>query len=345
MKILVSALEASSNLHLMELKKHLESVEWMGIYEFEDMRGTYTPKDFSVMGFSDVLKKIFFFKKVMNEMVELAGEVDQVLLLDSSSFHIPLAKKIKKCFPNKRISYYILPQVWAWKPWRIKTLKKYFDNLYGILPFEIPLYEGRAVYIGHPLLDEITECKTFLSSGGSVVFMPGSRQGEIRRIFPIFVEVAKKLESEQCVLVVPSFYQGMDLKQIYGEGLELFRVSFDAEGALYEAKFAFICSGTATLQATLVGTPFILCYKAKKLDEWIVRSLIKLTHIGLANILSSHNGGGEIHPELIQKDCNVARLLEVYELMDRERFFAQAQEIREYLKFGSSQNLAQALIK
>lgn len=345
MKILVSALEASSNLHLSELTKHLRGVELCGIYEFEGMKGSYTPRDFSVMGFGDVIKKIFFFKRVMNEMVELAKDVDQVLLLDSSSFHIPLAKKIKKRFPEKKISYYILPQVWAWKSWRIKTLKTYFDHLYGILPFEIELYEGRATYIGHPLLDEITKQKQTLSLEGSIVFMPGSREGEIRRIFPILCEVAEYFPQERKVLVVPSFYQKSNLQEIYGEGVKKFEISFDAQEALYEAKFAFICSGTATLQSALIGTPFVLCYKTRKLDEWIVRSLIKLSHIGLANILSLKGGGSEIHAELIQDDCNAENLIRAYKNMNKEVFFSQAQELKKYLKFGSSENLAKEIMK
>lgn len=345
MKILVSALEASSNLHLSELRKYAYGVEWIGIYEFEDSQGIYTPKDFSVMGFCDVFKKIFFFKQVMNAMVALAEEVDQVLLLDSSSFHIPLAKAIKKRFPNKKISYYILPQVWAWKSWRIKTLKQYFDHLYGILPFEISLYGGRATYIGHPLLDEIVKQKQSLSKDGSIVFMPGSRMGEIKRIFPIFCELLKYFKNERCVLVVPSFYAQNDLEEIYGTEVYRFEISFDAQDALYESKFAFICSGTATLQAALIGTPFVLCYKAKKIDEWIVRSLIRLSHIGLANILSLKSGGEEMHPELIQKDCNSRQLFQAYKNMNFEQFFLKSQELKKYLKFGSSENLVRELMK
>ena len=345
MKILVSALEASSNLHLIELSKHMENVEWLGIYEFANQAGCYTPKDFSVMGFGDVLKKIFFFKKVFKEMLQLAQEADQILLLDSSSFHIPLAKAIKKTYPDKKISYYILPQVWAWKAWRVKAIKKYFDELYGILPFEIELYGGKASYIGHPLLDEIPRCKEKMNKEGSLVFMPGSRRGEIERIFPIFCQLAKHFEQEKCVLVVPEFFKSLNLEETYGREIKNFELSFDANKALYEAKFAFICSGTATLQASLIGTPFILCYKTRMLDVWIARCFVKLNHIGLANILSLKSGGGEIHQELIQEKCTVHNLLKIYEDMDREKFFEDVQRIKAYLRFGSSERLAKALKK
>lgn len=344
MKILVSALETSSNLHLKELNKHMQGVEWLGIYEFEDQRGLYTPKDFSVMGFGDVIKKIFFFKRVLKEMLQLAQQAHQVLLLDSSSFHIPLAKAIKKHFPQKKISYYILPQVWAWKPWRVKVLKQYFDALYGILPFEIPLYEGKATYIGHPLLDEIPHFKESLNQEGGLVFMPGSRKGEIKRIFPIFLELAKQLKHEKCTLVVPPFLAHSSLEEIYGDELERFEISFDANRALYEAKFAFICSGTATLQSALIGTPFVLCYKMRKMDEWIARRFVKLPFIGLANLLSFKRGKEALHQELFQDACNCANLLKAYEEMDKESFFLASRELKGYLGYGSSEKLAKILL-
>lgn len=345
LKILVSALEVSSNIHLKELSKHLDGVEFVGIYEFEDQKGFYTPKDFSVMGFIDIFKKIRFFKSILKKMAEMAKDVDKVLLLDSSSFNLPLAKAIKKKYPQKEIIYYILPQVWAWKSWRVKALKKYCNKLYGILPFEVGMYRGRAEYIGHPLLDEIPHFKTEISEEGSIVFMPGSRKQEIKRMFPVFCEVAKELEGERKVLVVPPHFDDAKIKEYYGEISEDFEVVSDANLALYEAKFAFICSGTATLQSALIGTPFVLGYKAKALDLWIARMFVKLRYIGLANILSSHCGGGVVHPEFIQDECNAQNLLQAYWATDSQGFFERIQRLREYLAFGSSQRLAHKILE
>nr|WP_245942728.1 lipid-A-disaccharide synthase [Helicobacter brantae] len=345
LRILVSALEVSSNLHLKELSKHLEGVEFIGIYEFEDQKGIYTPKDFSIMGFIDIFRKIRFFKSILKEMCEMAKEADKVLLLDSSGFNLPLAKAIRKKYPHKEIIYYILPQVWAWKPWRVKALKRYCNKLYGILPFEIGMYRGRAEYIGHPLLDEIPHFKTEVSEEGSIVFMPGSRKQEIKRMFPLFCEVAKELENERKVLVIPHQFDEEKIKEYYGEIPEEFEVVSDANLALYEAKFAFICSGTATLQSALIGTPFVLGYKAKTLDLWIAKMFVKLRYIGLANILSSHCGGGVVHQEFIQGECNATNLLQSYWATNREEFFEKIQRLREYLAFGSSQRLAQKILE
>lgn len=345
MKILVSALETSSNIHLAELKKHLGDVEFEGIYELENQKGFYTPKDFSVMGFVDIFKKLSFFKKVLKQMVQKAKGVDKVLLLDSSSFNLPLAKAIKKKYPQKEIIYYILPQVWAWKPWRVKALKKYCNKLYGILPFEITMYQGRAEYIGHPLLDEITHFKIEPSNSGSIVFMPGSRKQEIQRMLPIFSEIAQEFENERCVLVIPPHFNEEKIKEYYGDLLENFEISYDANLSLYEAKFAFICSGTATLQSALIGTPFVLGYQAKKLDYWIASMFVKLRHIGLANILYSHFAHGEIHQEFIQAECNKTNLMRAYYGMNSEDFFYKIEELRKYLAFGSSKRLAQKILE
>ncbi|WP_305862791.1 lipid-A-disaccharide synthase [Helicobacter cholecystus] len=345
MKILVSALETSSNLHLAELKKYLDNVKFEGIFELEDQKGFYTPKDFSVMGFVDIFKKLIFFKKVLNEMVKKAEEVDKVLLLDSSGFNLPLAKAIKKYYPQKQIIYYILPQVWAWKPWRVEALKKYCDKLYGILPFEIAMYQGRAEYIGHPLLDEISQFKLKPSNTGNIVFMPGSRKQEIKRMLPIFFEIAKEFKKERCVLVIPPHFDQRRIQEYYGDLLQGFEISYDANFALYEAKFAFICSGTATLQSALIGTPFVLAYQAKKLDYCIASAFVKLRHIGLANILYAHFGQGEIHQELIQAQCTKENLIRAYHAMESQEFFGKIKELRKYLAFGSSKRLAQKIME
>ncbi|BCZ19031.1 Lipid-A-disaccharide synthase LpxB [Helicobacter sp. NHP19-012] len=348
MKILVSALEVSSNIHLKALRPHLPEVEWLGVYEPLNARDKpiLSPKNFSVMGFKEVFGRLFFFYKALKTMAHLAEQADLVLLMDSSSFNIPLAKRIKKAQPNKPILYYILPQVWAWKAYRAPIIEKHCDKLAAILPFELSYYQEKAQFVGHPLLDEIKYQKTEVG-GESVVFMPGSRKQEIERILPIFVQVAQKIRGKK-VLVVPASFQGQDLNALYGAHLKLFEVSFDAHKSLYEASFAFICSGTATLEAALIGTPFILAYKARPLDFFIAKNLVHLTCIGLANIFYNalHNespGRGQtmLHPEIIQDDLNAPKLLEIYDTLDRGKFLQESQKIRAYLQHGSAQVVAE----
>ena len=141
MKILVSALEHSANVHLKSLKKEIsDDVEFIGIFNKELGEPIVDLRSLAIMGFVDALKKLRFFFKLADEMVELSQEADKVLLMDSSGFNLPLAKKIKKKYPDKEIIYYILPQAWAWKKKRIPVLARTIDRLASILPFEPDYY-------------------------------------------------------------------------------------------------------------------------------------------------------------------------------------------------------------
>jgi len=347
MKILVSALEHSANIHLKSLKNELsEDVEFIGIFDKELGESIIDLRSLAIMGFVDALKKLRFFLKLNNRMVKLARDVDKVLLIDSSGFNLPLAKKIKKKYPNKEIIYYILPQAWAWKKKRIPVLEKTIDHLASILPFEKEYYSKNAPieYVGHPLLDQIHEFKEHLSDEvKSIVFMPGSRKGEIKKLLPIFKEVQKKLGIESTI-IIPKHFTKEDIKEVYGS-LSGFKTAHDAHKALLEADFAFICSGTATLEASLIGTPFVLTYIARPLDYYIANKLVKLDYIGLANILFSKFNNRSLHPELIQDSVSAKNLLKAYGEYDRSRFLEGSKALREYLKHGSSKIVAKIIEK
>jgi len=346
MKLLVSALEHSANVHLEALLHELDGrAELSGIFNAQLGTPLIDLRSLAVMGIIDAVRKLRFFVRLKNEMVALAAEADAVLLMDSSGFNLPLAKAIRKRYPNKKIVYYILPQAWAWKKKRIPVLERTIDRLCSILPFEPTYYSERAPieYVGHPLLDEIGAFKASLQShNGKIVFMPGSRRSEIQRLMPVFKELRRRL-NKPAVLVVPSFFDAQKIADFYGD-LEGFEISHDAHKALYEGEFAFICSGTATLEASLIGIPFVLAYIARPLDYFIGSRLVKLPRVGLGNIMFRHFGECDLHPELLQKEVNVENLLKAYEGYDRERFFENARGLRGYLAHGSSKRMAQILL-
>jgi lipid-A-disaccharide synthase len=280
-------------------------------------------------------------------MLHLAKDVDKILLMDSSGFNLPLAKKLKKRYPNKEIIYYILPQAWAWKQKRIKILSSTIDHLASILPFEPSYYPKDAPieYVGHPLLDQITTFKQTLRPNiQHIAFMPGSRKGEIKRLMPIFQELRKHLKVTKASVIIPKYFSQNDIASLYGD-LELFEVVHDAHATLYEADFAFICSGTATLEATLIGTPFILAYKAKPLDYFLGSRLVKLTHVGLANIMFMKYKNKEIHPEFLQDEVTVENLLQSYNTYNTQHFLDDAKALREYLAYGSAKNVAKLVMQ
>ncbi|MEA3354510.1 MAG: lipid-A-disaccharide synthase [Campylobacterota bacterium] len=344
MKLLVCALETSSNIHLKALKEYLsDDIELTGIFDKNLGNPKYDLTHLAVMGFVDAIKKVRMFFRLLNEMVELAHDADKILLMDSSGFNLPLAKRIKKKYPNKQIIYYILPQAWAWKKKRIPKIEQYCDTLCSILPFEKDHYnkKEKISYVGHPLLDEIKVFKESLSNSGKVAFMPGSRRGEITKLMPIYKELAKRI-AKKPILIIPSRFSDEYIDELYGD-ISRFTISKEAHKTLSEVDFAFICSGTATLEASLIGTPFVLSYIAKPLDYFIAKNMVKLKYIGLANIFFDKMGKEPIHKEFIQDNVTADNLIDEYNKMDKDKFFENSQLLRAYLEHGSSKTVAQII--
>lgn len=373
-KIFISALEYSANLHLLKLldvfsKKEIPFILY-GIFDTEVLKSyksnfksnlhnnsqnILNPSSFRVMGFSGILKLIPKFFSIKKELAKLASTSDIALFMDSSSFNIPLIRSIKKHSNNTNhsphIVYYILPQVWAWKAYRAKILSEICDSLWGILPFECDFYPSNANlhYVGHPLLDSIPFSFKARQNSLKIAFMPGSRKAEIHTLFPIFKTLAKILKNQGKIplLIIPQTFKDKDLSVIYGDFSD-FEVVFDTYAGLKQCAFAFVCSGTATLESTLLGIPTILAYKTRTLDYYIAKALVKLNFIGLANIFlefyayktPKNNPNPKIppiHPEFLQHCVTPQNLLNAYETFDYTHFFTQKAKLIEYLKHGSAQ--------
>lgn len=372
MRILVTALEPSANLHLKEVLKafwaEYGEFELCGIYdenlcsEFEtNLKGVkinkplYSSHEFSAMGFVEVLPLIFKAKRAIKELTSLALErqnaqkpFDAVLCIDSPAFNIPFAKALNAAGVRAKKIYYILPQVWAWKKGRIPIIEANFDELASILPFDEQFF-SKSTFVGHPLLDELKEFKDesdfemILSKEEgkkTLSFLPGSRRSEIKRLMPVFRELALNFKGEK-ILCVPPFNLAR-LDELYGD-TKGFKVVTNTPQALKKSDFAFICSGTATLEAALIGTPFILAYKAKAIDVFIARLFVRLKHIGLANIMCDFAGKTELNPEFLQNEVSAKNLFEAYRKFDFKEFFDKVSFLKNYLRFGSAKNVAKML--
>lgn len=338
-KLLISSLEPSANLHLAEILKHLKESEILGIFDERFGSPYLKSSEFSAMGFLGVASLYFKAKRALKDMVQMSKTVDNVLLIDSPAFNLPLARAIKEAGIKTQITYYILPKVWAWKPKRAALIDKYCDNVASIFPFEDKFFT-RSIYVGNPLLDELKFKKDSVESSDKVAFLPGSRRGEITRLMPIYREVAKEIKAEKLLVVPPFLMDKID--ELYGDVSD-FTIVNDTPRALCDSDFAFICSGTATLEAALIGTPFVLCYKAKDIDICIARMLVKLKYAGLANIIFDFMGKEPLHTELIQEQVTVQNLLKAYSEFDKQKFISGCDELRAYLKHGSSEKIAQLL--
>lgn len=357
---LVCALEPSANLHLKEVlkayKNEYKEFDLVGIYD-ENLREEfslnskplYSSYEFSAMGFIEILPLILKAKKAIKELVNLSfsQKIDAILCIDSPAFNIPFAKALKKANSKIKRIYYILPQVWAWKKGRIPIIESHFDILASILPFDSEFF-SKSTYVGHPLLDEIKEFKNqddinnILSKKDNektIAFLPGSRKSEIKRLMPIFKDLSAKFNSQK-ILCVPEF--NLKKLEIYGD-INGFEIQSNTPKVLKNADFAFICSGTATLEAALVGTPFVLAYKAKAIDIFIAKLFVKLKHIGLANIFLDFAGKDELNPEFLQDEVNVKNLYQAYVDYDYKCFFDKISFLKIYLKFASAKNLAKIL--
>jgi lipid-A-disaccharide synthase len=225
--------------------------------------------------------------------------------------------------------------VWAWKKNRVKKVEAYCDVLASIFPFENQFY-NKSVYVGNPLLDEITTFKDPKIEYNSVAFLPGSRKSEIKKLMPIFRELAKKIDKKK-TLIIPNFFKDDDIKKIYGD-INEFTISRNLQETLSQSDFAFVCSGTATLEAAIIGTPFVLAYKAKKIDYFIGRQFVKLSHVGLANIIMDFEGKSEVHQEFLQDEVTVENLFEAYQDFDKDNFHQKSKELKEILRIENEDN-------
>ena len=341
-KLLVSALEPSANLHLKYILNELNKfqvpsskfrVDIVGVFDKKFGEPIIDSNEFNVMGFFDVIPKIKLAKEVIDKLVELSKNVDKVLLIDAPSFNLRLAKKIKEKYPDKEIIYYILPKVWAWKKGRVKDVNKYVDKKAYIFPFEREIWRD-GIYVGNPLLDEIKEYRDE-NIYNAVAFLPGSRKSEIKSLMPTFRILAEKID-KKALLAVPEIYKDK-INEIYGD-VSGFEIVFDAKEALLKSDFAYICSGTATLEAAIIGTPFVLMYKARWIEYLIAKSIIDLNYVGLANIIFEKEGLGEFHKEYLQK-FDIDELMREMKNAKIQEFKLKSKKLREILKYGAAKNV------
>ena len=270
----------------------------------------------AVMGFLEVIKHYYFFKKLINKIIEKINYYNpiQIILIDYPGFNLRLAKKIKQKIQIP-ISYYISPQIWAWKENRIETIKKYIDQMLVIFPFEEEWYKTRgvnAIFVGHPLFDSWEKsnrgklCKilNLNSNKNIIVLYPGSRQQEIQKHLPIMVKAAIKLKSfDDNFQFVLGASDDINWSQwIIPKFIKI--ESTNPAKALECADLAMIASGTSTIEAAVFGTPMIIIYKMSQVSWWLSKLLVKIKYAGMVNIISNK----KIVPELLQNNATPDKL-------------------------------------
>ena len=363
-KIFILAGEPSGDLHASNLvksfKKENSSIEFQGWGGSHMQRAGVDLKNhlknLSFMGFLEVLvnlKQIIRNFGICKKQL-LAYQPDLIVMVDYPGFNLRMAKWAKK--NGFTVVYYISPQIWAWKPSRIKTIKENIDRMYCILPFEKDFYlkQGFNVhYMGHPLMDEITSFRSmsrtfkFKKDKPILAVLPGSREQEIKRKLGVMLKAAVKyIEMDICVAAAPNLdtnffkpYQ-QDFPQVqfvFGQTYQL----------LQESDVAIVTSGTATLETALFRIPQVVCYKSSFVSYFIAKSLVKIKFISLVNLIMDR----EIVKELIQNNCTVPNIqkeidLILYHKSYREKMMAEYNALLNIIgEGGCSEKIAQDLIK
>lgn len=345
-KIFIIACEASGDTHgaalveaIKKLDPHIEfeglgglKMQGAGVRVLEEMTRV------SVLGLGDVLRKYFHFRRVFYRTLSHVKKtkLDLVILIDSPAFNLRFAKKIKKRIP---VIYYISPQIWAWGFRRIRTIRRTVDHLMVILPFEEEIYKKAGIpctFVGHPLLDcvkpsqgreELRKEFGIAESERMIPLLPGSREPEVRRIFPIMLEAARLLQREvpklkfflvEAPQVPASLYD--KIHQNWPE-VPLEKTKERLYDVVHAADFSLVASGTATLETALLGTPYFLLYKASASTFFLGRRLVRIPYIGLVNVLA----GRHVVPEFIQ------HLAQPERIAHETKLILENQELREKL--------------
>lgn len=342
-RILIVSGEASGDLHaaglIKELKKIDSEIESFGIggnkMKNHGVELLYHVDKFSLMGFSDVLKRINFFRKMIKSMISCAQErsPDLAILVDYPGFNLRLAQKLKKS--NIPILYYISPQIWAWGGGRLQKIKELVDKILVFFPFEERIYEDAGVdveFIGHPLLELVRptlrqeEYRRRMNVGKNDVLLgllPGSRTQEVEKILPVMIDTClilkKRLKNVKVGVSLASTIDKDLLKKILNRfDLEIILEKNLTYDLMHWANLLLVTSGTATLESAIAGTPLVILYKTSFLNWLLAKSLIRIPHIGLVNVVA----GKKISPEFIQYSAKpeiiAAEVIDI--LSDKKRY-------------------------
>jgi lipid-A-disaccharide synthase len=373
-KILIVAGETSGDAHAAKLVRALREAVGPGELDLfgaagprmrdEGVEAVVQSDGLAIVGLAEIGRQLPMFARAMRKLKDAAAErrPDAAILVDFPDFNLKLAKSLKK--EGVKVIYYISPQLWAWRKYRISTIKQHVDLLITILPFEKEWYLRNGVshveYVGSPLTREVHPGRTKAEfcklhrldpTKPIISLLPGSRHKEIVRVLPVMLEAATAISSEvagvQYVLALASGSGDRDVDTVDTDGkLTLRRVEDETYDALNASDAAAITSGTATLEAGIIGTPMVVVYKTSALNYGLLEPMIDVPHYGLINLIA----GERVATELIQSDLTPPALAkELIRLLDpaenklmREKLKAAADKLGHG---GASKRAAEAVLR
>ena len=277
----------------------------------------YPLVDHAVVGFFEVIKNYQIFKQIFSATIQWIKKFQPrtVLLIDYPGFNLRLAKELKKLGLSRKgggdilVLQYISPQLWAWKPKRRFVMEKILDGLGVIFPFEVACYEDTNLpvsFVGHPFVQPGYQNSISYDPKGPLLILPGSRVQPVQRILPVFLDTVSELLKDfpdlEIVLPVPD----LTIRNLADHLLSLRsnlkgRVRVVIGRAGIKARAALMSSGTMSLSCAIAGIPGVIAYRAHPLTYLLGRTLIRIPHLGMANILLADDPP---YPEFLQGRAN-----------------------------------------
>jgi lipid-A-disaccharide synthase len=301
----------------------------------EGLTSLFPMADLSVMGLAEVLPHLATILRRMRQTVAAAraARPDAVVTIDSPSFSLRVMRRLA-AIDCPRI-HYVAPQVWAWKPWRAKTMAGYLDHLLALLPFEPPIFQQHGLKtscIGHPVVetagrtfdaDAFRRTHTIPATAPLICLLPGSRKSEVKRLLPVFEETAARLADRLPDLhVVLPTVAGVErrVRQATRAWPVPVTVVTGAENrytAFAAAHAAIAASGTVAVELAVAQLPAVIAYRVNRLTAFLARRLIRVRFVSLPNLVMDRS----IQPEMLQDDCTPAKLADALQplLDDAER--------------------------
>jgi lipid-A-disaccharide synthase len=326
--LLLSAGEASGDMYAARLATALKQRLDVAIFGMggPHMRaaGVEIITDYSevsVVGITEVLKRLPSLFRAMRRLVDEAARrrPPLAILTDFPGFHLRLARKLLP--KGVRNVYYICPQFWAWRPWRVNLVRRRFTKALCIFPFEEKFYADAGVpvkFIGHPLVENVRPtltrelfCRKYgLEHGKQIIaVLPGSRRAEIAHHVPVLVEALRQVRQElpSPPQIVVAVAPGLDIQRLEAKFPSEWHVRFvteDTYNALAAADLAIVSSGTATVETALLDKPMIVIYKLSPLTARLAKPLVRTKFFSMVNLIA----GRAVVPELIQDDFTPQRV-------------------------------------
>jgi lipid-A-disaccharide synthase len=326
-RILISAGEASGEMYGAQLIQALRaaapaqsSLEFFGVGG-ERMRAAgcktiVDAKDLSVVGITEILSHLPKIYRLYQRLIAEADKrkPDLAIVIDSPAFNWRIARQMKK--RGNPVVYYVAPQFWAWRQGRVRLLRDYIDKALVIFPFEEKFYRDRGVdatFVGHPLaelpppaIDRSEYAAQFQLESAKqwITLMPGSRVKEVRMNLPTMLDAAAQLGADYEFLlpVAPTLDRAFVKKLVGKSGITLVPESLPA---LWHSRAGIIASGTATVEAAMMRTPFVMVYRVSSLTYLLGKPRVKVPHFAMVNLIA----GEEIVPELVQHDFTAANVV------------------------------------